>query len=187
LIDEQLDRDTQLAMKLSSLGRAARSQAGIKVRQPLPYATVGLSGFGEAESLARVAPQIIEELNVKELKSTDNIDQLGDGHVSVSEGGYAVAVPTEISEELLQEGLAREIVHRIQTMRRGADFNIADHILTWYEGDDYVNEVMTGYADYIKQETLSREISAGIPEADVFRESYKLAGRQVTLGVRRAD
>jgi len=187
LIDEQLDRDTQLAMKLSSLGRAARSQAGIKVRQPLSHATVGLSGSGEAESLARVAPQIIEELNVKELKSTDDINQLGDGHVSVNEGGYAVAVPTEISEELLQEGLAREIVHRIQTMRRGADFNIADHIITYYEGDDYVAEVMDGYAAYIKQETLSREIVTGIPEADVFRENYKLAGRQVTLGVRRAD
>ncbi|MCK4368799.1 MAG: isoleucine--tRNA ligase [Dehalococcoidales bacterium] len=186
-IDRQLSADIQLAMKVSSLGRAARSQAGIKVRQPLAVNYVGIDLKGR-ESLERVKPQILEELNVKELKydSVENVAALdGKGYVVVGESPCNSAVPTEIPPELEAEGMAREIVRRLQAMRRSAGFDIADHIITYYQGEAYIKQVMGDFADYIKQETLSRQLVDGVPEEGVFTERHKLSGYDILLGVKR--
>jgi isoleucyl-tRNA synthetase len=72
-------------------------------------------------------------------------------------------------------------------MRRSAGFDIADHIDTYYRGDDYIEQVMveSATADYIKQETLSRQLIEGVPEEGTFTESYKLGGYDILLGVKR--
>jgi isoleucyl-tRNA synthetase len=189
-IDKQLTEDIQLAMKIASLGRAARSQAGIKVRQPLAEVIVSVAGSKEERILERLKPQILEELNVKGLrvdvfKAVAGLD--GKGYVVVSEGDHSVAIPTEISLELEAEGVAREIVRRLQTMRRSAGFDIADHITTYYQGDDYIKRVMADFADYIKQETLSRELVEGAPEEGAFTERHKLSGYDLLLGVKRLN
>ena len=186
-IDDQLSADTRLAMKLSSLGRAARSQAGIKVRQPLAHAVVSVADSSEEQSLERVKPQVLEELNIKNLEYEVRGSVPKEGYVVSAEGGYGVAIPTDISAELQAEGLAREVVHRLQTMRRSAGFDIADHIVTFYQGDAYIREVMESFASYIKQETLSRELNDQAPAEGAFTESYKLSGREILLGVRRLD
>ncbi|HEY55775.1 MAG TPA: isoleucine--tRNA ligase [Dehalococcoidia bacterium] len=185
-IDKKLSADTRLAMKVCSLGRAARSQAGIKVRQPLAHLVVSLAGSGERKVLERLKPQILEELNVKELKFVDSEAELAKpGYEVVSEGGHSVAISKEIPPELVAEGVAREIVRRLQTMRRSAGFDIADHIVTYYQGDDYIKRVMADFADYIKQETLSRELAEGVPEEDAFTERHNLSGHDISLGVKR--
>ncbi|MFC1951436.1 isoleucine--tRNA ligase [Chloroflexota bacterium] len=201
-IDKQLATDIRLAIKVSSLGRAARSKAGIKVRQPLAHVVVSVPSPDEQRSLQRLRPQILEELNVKDLKFdsvTEAIKLDGHGYVvgglETDKGGelkaptiggvYLVAVPTEMSPELAAEGMAREVVHRLQIMRRSAGFDIADHVITYYQGDAYVKRVMEDFADYIKQETLSRELIEGVPEESVFAEDYKLGGYNMLLGVRR--
>ncbi len=203
-IDQRLAADTRLAMKVSSLGRAARSKAGIKVRQPLAHVVVSVSSPDEEASLERLKHQIMEELNVKDLKIKSNTEVTkldGYGYVvsglevdrkkgekyPVSGGVYNVAVPTDISPELAAEGLAREIVHRLQMMRRSAGFDIADHITTYYQGEAYVRQVMEDFADYIKQETLSRELIEGTPEKGAFIESYKLGNYDILLGVKHLD
>ncbi len=185
-IDEQLSADTRLAMKLSSLGRAARSQAGIKVRQPLAGALVSLTSTMEKPSLGRVEPQVMEELNIKGLEVVDSADDLErPGYMVSAEGGYGVAISTEITPELAAEGLAREIVHRLQTMRRQAKFDIADYIITYYQGDGYVHQVFADFGDYIKRETLSRQLAAEVPAEGVFTEKYRLGGRDLLLAVAR--
>jgi isoleucyl-tRNA synthetase len=185
-IDKQLGDDIRLAMKVSSLGRAARSQAGIKVRQPLAKAVVSLASNKEQESLERVKPQILEELNVKGVEPAIGKEEIAKpGYEVVSEGGYSVAICTEIPPELLAEGVAREIVRRLQTMRRSAGFDIADHIITYYQGEAYIGRVMADFADYIKQETLSRELVEGVPQEGVFSQSHKLSGYEISLGVKR--
>jgi isoleucyl-tRNA synthetase len=92
-----------------------------------------------------------------------------------------------LTPELLAEGVAREIVRRLQTMRRSAGFDIADHITTYYQGDDYIRQVMTdkNLAPYIKQETLSRQLVDGVPQEGAFTESHKLSGHEIVLGVKR--
>jgi len=187
-IDRQLSADTRLAMKVSSLGRAARSQAGIKVRQPLASVLVSVGSTRNREGLKRLMPQVLEELNVKTMEFAAGIPELDKpGFTVTSEGDVGVAMPTEISPELQAEGLAREIVHRLQNMRRSAGFDIADYITTFYQGDDYVKQVVTDFADYIKQETLSGQLVEGVPQQDVFTESYKLAGHEILLGVKKLD
>ena len=191
-IDKQLADDNRLAMKVSSMGRAARAKAGIKVRQPLQTNYVGVSSEWEKRALKRLEPLILEELNVKELRydSIENVAALdGKGYVVVSEASNNSAISTDITPELAAEGMAREIVHRVQTMRRSAGFEIADNIVTYYQGDDYIREVMGNktLADYIKQETLSRELIDGVPEEGVFTESFKLGGYKVLLGVKRLE
>jgi isoleucyl-tRNA synthetase len=188
MIDKKLSEDVRLAMKISSLGRAARSEAGIKVRQPLARVIVKVGGKREREALERLTPQLLEELNVKGLEFVEETSEMErEGYVVVSESGHSVGVSKDIPEELLAEGIAREIVRRLQTMRRAAGFDIADHIVTCYQGDDYINRVMSDFADYIKQETLSKELATGAPGTGAFTESHKLSGHELTLGVRRLD
>jgi len=183
-IDKQLVADTQLVMHVSSLGRASRSGAGIKVRQPLARLCLRVDSEAHASALKRLEAQILEEVNVKRL------DFLVDRPAAAPEGpwtslGISGYVDTEISPELAAEGLAREIVHRLQMMRRSAGFDIADYITTCYQGDDYTRQVMADFGDYIKQETLSRELVERVPEESSYTESYKLGGHEILLGVKR--
>ena len=188
MIDERLSEDTRLAMKVSSLGRAARSQAGIKVRQPLARVIMKAGTKRDEEGLQRLSFQVLEELNVKSIEFVDSEEELNKPNLIVSsEVGITVAMDCDITPELAAEGLAREIVHQLQNMRRSAGFDIADHITTYYNGDTYVNQVVQEWAGYIKQETLSRELVEDVPEEDIFTESYKLSGNEIRLGVKRTD
>jgi len=175
-IDKQLMADIQLAMKVSSLGRADRSEKGIKVRQPLPNVTLTVPSSSEKEVLERLGDQIREELNVKHFT------------VAIDAGlGLSAKMDINLTPELKAEGIAREIVRYIQTMRRAAGFDIADHIVTCYQGDDYIKGVMTDktLAEYIKQETLSQKLIDGVPEEGAFTERQKISGYEVLLGVKR--
>ena len=187
LINGELADDVRLALKICSLGRAARSEAAIKVRQPLAIALVGLSGGKEKDNLERVKPQILEELNVKDVEAVSVEELAKPEYKVVSEGGYSVGVPIEIPAALKAEGMAREITHRMQGMRRAAGFDIADYIITYFQGDDYIRQVMQDFTGYIKQETLSREINEAAPVEGTYTETYKLEGHQIILGVKKAD
>jgi isoleucyl-tRNA synthetase len=186
-INRDLSADTQLAMRVCSLGRAARSQANVKVRQPLALALVKVNSARDKDGLIRLTPQILEELNVKTLAFADKVEELNMPEFCVgTEGEVSVAIPKDVTPELAEEGLAREIVHRLQTMRKTAGFEIADYIVTYYQGDDYVKRVMTNYTDYVKLETLSRSLIDGKPEEAVATETFKLNDRAVVLGVKKA-
>jgi isoleucyl-tRNA synthetase len=188
-IDKQLAADTRLAMKIVSLGRAARSKAGIKVRQPLARVFVVVPSCNEQEGLKKLESQLLEELNVKGLEVAGGESGLHKQPdlVVTAEGGYTVAIDIKIYPELQAEGLAREIVHRLQTMRRSAGFDIADRIVTYYQGGAYVSRVMEDFADYIKRETLSRELVDGAPQEGAFTESHRLDDHDILLAVRRLE
>jgi isoleucyl-tRNA synthetase len=107
------------------------------------------------------------------------------GYSIADDGGYMVAVATEISPDLADEGLARELVHRLQTMRRTAGFDIADYIQTYYQGGATMQQVMEKFSSYIKQETLSRELTDGAPPDGAYMEHHKIDGNEVLLAVKR--
>ena len=161
------------------------------MKPPLKYASRWLSLWSVWPAtkkkivLTRVKSQIIEELNVKNIEAASAEELAKPEYKVVSDGGYSVAVPIEIPAELKAEGMAREITHRMQGMRRSAGFEIADYIMTYFQGDDYIRQVMRDYADYIKQETLSREINDAVPAEGAYTETYKLEGHQVLLGVKK--
>jgi isoleucyl-tRNA synthetase len=184
-IEPQLTADTKLVMKIASLGRAARSQAGIKVRQPVDSVLVKLAQNSEQKGLERFMMPLLEELNVKHVAFISDASPYAAqaGYAVVNEGSYSAAVSREVSPELLKEGMAREVVHRLQTMRRSAGFEIADYIVTYYDGDAYLDEVMAQWGDYVKQETLSRALVKGVPREGIYQESLRLVGHELCLGV----
>ena len=201
LVDQPLMEATQLAMKLASMGRAARSKAGLKVRQPLAKVLVKVRAPAEREYIDQVRPQVLEELNIKDIQVIEGdspiakqvLEQAGEEtetilsveNYSVSlDGGYMVAVDGDISPELAEEGLAREVVHRIQGMRRSANFDVTDRIVTYYQGPTEFADVMQGaFADYIRDETLSTQLVDGSPDKEAATESTKIEGMEITLAV----
>jgi len=201
LVDQPLMEATQLAMKLASMGRAARSKAGLKVRQPLAKVLVKVRAPAEREYIDQVRPQVLEELNIKDIQVIEGdspiakqvLEQAGEEtetilsveNYSVSlDGGYMVAVDGDISPELAEEGLAREVVHRIQGMRRSANFDVTDRIVTYYQGPSEFADVMQGaFADYIRDETLSTQLVDGSPDKEAATESTKIEGMEITLAV----
>jgi len=185
-IDEKLVEATNLVMTVCSLGRAARAKAGIKVRQPLAKALVKVRSAGEKKALQKLTHQILDELNVKDVDFYEAAE-IGDrrGYVSAVEGDYCVAVATELSPELEAEGIARELVRRLQTMRRLAGLDIVDHIVTYYEGGDSIQLVMNKFADYIKQETLTRELISAVPPAGSYTEKFRISNSEISLAIKK--
>ncbi len=109
------------------------------------------------------------------------------GYAVAEQGGYLVALPTEISPELRDEGLARELAHRLNTMRKAAGFDIADRITTAYVAGEHAARVLAQHADYVKDETLSHTLRA-LPSADGaegYAETVSLDGEEVTFILRR--
>jgi len=190
LIDKQLADDNRLAMRICRLGRAARSQAGIKVRQPLAEIYVGVKSGRERHALERLAPVILEELNIKEIE-LDTVEKVAgkedSGITVVSEPGASVAVSCYITAELEAEGMAREIVHRVQTMRRTAGYDIADHIMLYYDADAFIMQSLSSFADYVMQETLARVMEDTVPDDVDLKEEFKVSGYHLSLGIKKVS
>jgi hypothetical protein len=108
------------------------------------------------------------------------------GYAVAHEAGYLVALDTEVTPELAAAGLARELVHRLQTMRRSAGFDIADSIETFYQGDEEVARVLAEHGEYVRQETLSRRLEPG-DAPDGYSEEHRVDGHVVKLTVRKVS
>lgn len=96
-----------------------------------------------------------------------------------------VAIDTHVTPELRAEGLARELVRRIQEMRKEAGFNIEDRITTYYQAEESLAEVFRTWGDYIKAETLTVNLLAETPPAESYQQSHQIDGNQVLIGVKR--
>ena len=251
LVDEKLQREMALAMRVVSLGHAARNAVNIKLRQPLGRALVALRSPEEAVGLQRLAGVVAEEMNVKAVTVApaaelgrfrfsalpakvgpkygrllpgirqaleglsapalaeglrqgqplavevqgERIELLADevevqleaapGLSLASEAGYTVAIDTEVTEDLRLEGLAREIVRRVQNMRKEAGFRIEDHIVTGYEGGEALQPVFDRFGDYIAQETLSDSLARGAGSLGAHREEFELEDGGLALWIER--
>lgn len=104
-----------------------------------------------------------------------------DGFESNSDYGITVVLDTNLSEELIEEGFVREIISKIQTMRKDADFEVMDHIKVSCDGNAKIAEIISDNAATIKDETLADEID--IAKADGHTKEWNINGETVTLGV----
>ena len=102
-----------------------------------------------------------------------------------SEKGITVAVDTELTDELEQEGLSRELVNRIQNMRKEADFDVTDRIVVGISGSDKMENVVTSTVDNIKSETLAEEVNAVPLEVSDFVKTWDIEGNEVEISIRR--
>jgi len=211
-INKELDYAMNSAENIVRLGRAARKQANIKVRQPLPRLIIINEKGSAPAGLNDLLQIILEELNVKKLdfssdwrkyftleavplfnkigprfgKLTLTPEQITDIQKQesikikfdegekvltseeitikvVPENGFAVAVDSHLkvvldlalTDELLAEGFARELVNKIQNMRRNAGLEVTDRIKLGVSNSKQVEKAIKVFGDYIKSETLA--------------------------------
>ena len=248
--DMELMEEMDMALNLSSAGRAARSQVNIKLRQPLAEVVI-VASPEKAPRIENIQGILSEELNVKTvrietdesvlqsrqalpiasilgrkygreypkvseaIKALDSaaINDLAHGngvtvevdekpveilseevelrsvpmedYSVVEENNMLVGVHTVITEDLESEGLARDLVRRIQALRKEADFEIDDHIMVYYAGSSEVEDVFKDEAEYIMTETLSDDLVNGVAPAEAKVQDYEIDGLKVKLGVIR--
>ncbi len=106
-----------------------------------------------------------------------------DGFESGSDYGITVVLDTNLSEELIEEGFVREIISKIQTMRKDSGFEVMDHIKVSCEGNSKIAELILRNDSIIKDETLSDEIDTA--KADGNTKEWNINGETVTLGVKK--
>lgn len=102
-----------------------------------------------------------------------------------TENSLSVALDTELSSELIQEGLAREFVNRVQNMRKEADFEVVDRITIGFEGSDRLEEAVDSMKDYIKSETLAEEILLHELDVSDFVKTWEIGEDKSTISIRR--
>lgn len=247
LIDKSVEEKMDLVRDLVGLGRAARAQSKIKVRQPLQKVLID----GKYESLiADLIPLMKEELNVKEVIFEKNLNEFmnfslkpnfkyagpilgskikalgkvlqeldasvvapklesggsliveleGETHeinkefvlitISAKEGftvemvnNLFVILDTTLTEELIDEGFAREFISKVQQMRKNNGYQMMDNIHICFDGDPEIAKAIEKYQEYIKQETLAVSINR-VDDRDL--EKQKLNDHETGIKVEKA-
>ena len=164
--DDELRRQMASVRRLVVTGLAARNAAGIKVRQPLRAVTIA-----ERPLQPELETILLEELNIKAARYQ-------------GQGGELV-LDTEINEELKLEGLARDLVRKIQELRKQSGFAVEDRIRLFYLGDGILAEALERWRDYIATETLAVAVARGGAPDGASTETLKIEGHDLTVSVVR--
>ena len=243
LINETVEERMDLVRDVCSLGRFAREEVNIKVRQPIQSLILPKS---DEIIIGDLLDVIKEELNVKEVVfkedmttyleyivkpnfkvlgktlgpkikelqevlsklTSKEIGQISEGGLTVKldgedftltdemvlisikqKEGYAstsnnrtcVVLETELTEELILEGLAREFVRKVQSLRKDADFVITDHINIYYNGTEAIDKMLDMYKDYIMGEVLGEKLV----KDDKLEEYFELNDEKAAIRVER--
>src|SRR5207237_8968419 len=114
---------------------------------------------------------LLEELNIKSARYQ-------------GEGG-GLTLDTEISQELKLEGLARDLVRKIQELRKQSGFAVEDRIRLFYDGDGLLAEALERWRDYIATETLAVAVGRGGPPEGASTETLRIEGLDLQVSVVR--
>ena len=106
-----------------------------------------------------------------------------EGFISASENGNTVVLDVNLTKELIDEGLVREIVSRVQTMRKEADFKVTDRINLYYVAEGQIARIFKEYGDRIAKATLTANISEG--KAEGYQKDWELNEEAITLTVQK--
>jgi isoleucyl-tRNA synthetase len=165
-VDDELQRQMASVRRLVVNGLAARNAAGIKVRQPLRNVTIAEKPLNpELEAI------LLEELNIKAARYQ-------------GEGG-SLTLDTDISQELKLEGLARDLVRKIQELRKQSGFAVEDRIRLFYQGDGLLAEALEQWRDYIANETLAVAVAKDEAPDGASTETLKIEGNDLKVSIVR--
>ncbi len=177
LIDPDLEESMSVAMGVAELGRAARTDSGIKLRQPLRAALV----VAEPDYLRRLGTLsgiIAEELNVKAVHLRGRPLQ---GFVCRKSEGMIVGVDPRIDQSMRLEGLAREVIRQIQGRRKTMDLRVDQFVTTHYAAEGVLEEAIEAQASYIAKETLSRKLIKESPGARPGFKRHRIQGMDLWI------
>ena len=128
----------------------------------------------------------IEVDGVKEELSRDDLlieAVKSDDYVSDSDYGITVVLDIKLTPELIEEGFVREVISKLQTMRKDSDFEVMDHIKVYESGNDKIKSILEANAEYVKGQVLAEEI---VFDADCENsKEWNINGEKVNLGVER--
>jgi isoleucyl-tRNA synthetase len=101
------------------------------------------------------------------------------------EGAYLAAIKTDLTDDLIAEGLAREFVRRVQDFRKQAGFDIADRIRLYYSASVKLTKAIEAHREYIMGEVLATQIEDKKPtkKAQCPDEMFQFEGEEVTIGI----
>ena len=108
-----------------------------------------------------------------------------EGYVTETDGETSVVLDTNLTPELIQEGFVREIISKVQTMRKEAGFEVMDKIIVYAKDNDKIMDIMKANQDEIKREVLAENIVLG--EAEGYTKEWNINKEAVTLGVSKVQ
>lgn len=109
------------------------------------------------------------------------------GWVVESDGKITVAIDTELDENLIAEGLAREFVNRIQNMRKDAGFDVTDKINVSFSGDKYLVNAINNFNKYIANETLAERLSTGEQVNGGYKQDLKIGDYECSIQIEKVN
>ncbi|MBN1121736.1 MAG: isoleucine--tRNA ligase [Anaerolineae bacterium] len=109
-----------------------------------------------------------------------------EGFAVAKEGAYLAALNIVLDDDLLAEGLAREFIRRVQTLRRDADYNVDDRIVVLYKASEKLGQAVEQFEDLIKNETLALKLDPGEPVTADQKGEYTFDGETLQVGVKKA-
>ena len=101
---------------------------------------------------------------------------------AVTDNGYTVALDTELTDELIAEGFVREIISKVQTMRKDADFNVTDHINVTIKGSEKLEKIIADHLGDIAGDVLADSVKLAEPEGTV--KEWDINGENAVIGVK---
>ncbi len=179
-IDKELNGKMATVRQVVALGLAARAKTGIKVRQPLNTLSIACPKLDD-----ELADLIKDELNIKEIEFAKIVKKAKDWAVETDEK-ITVALDTKISGELKDEGLAREIVRQIQTLRKAAGYKFSDLVFVYFIcKDQTLAKLLNKWQTYIEKETISKLKEATEKIKTDQEKEIELDKEKIWLGVKK--
>ena len=159
----------RMGKKMKSVSQAIAAMSPAQIRDYLQQGSIDL--MVDQESTRFENEEILVQRNQKEglLVETDNL--------------LTVALDTEINEELMQEGLAREFVNKVQNMRKEKNLDVMDRIVTRYRGSKVLESSLEIHSDFIRTETLTNVLSS---ESVLEGEDWDLNGEACRISIEKA-
>ena len=146
----------------------------------------GIDGSTAMDELNETGKLTVEVQGVSEELVTDDLlieSAQKEGYVSDSDHGITVVLDTNLTPELIEEGFVREIISKVQTMRKEAGFEVMDHIVIYMNGNEKLGQLAKTREEEIKTVVLAKELVTGT--LDGFIKDWNLNGEDVTIGVKR--
>jgi len=106
-----------------------------------------------------------------------------EGYVSENDNNITVVLDTNLTDELIEEGYVREIISKVQTMRKEADFEVMDKIAVYVNGNDKIMGICKNNKEEIMSDVLANDIILGTIEG--YSKEWNINGEDVTMGVKK--
>jgi isoleucyl-tRNA synthetase len=161
---------------------------GKKLGPDLPKVRTGLAALDPIQVVSAVKANQPVAINGVSLQPDEVLVQAQprEGLIVAGENGIVVGLDTALDDALINEGLAREVVRRINDLRKAAGLNISDRIITAYTASPKLAEAINAFADYIKGETLSRQLREGALDGHARTASDEFDNQQLTIAIKKA-